>query len=464
MSSKNVTIKEFVDSTALEEEHVDSTVHYEAESFSELKTDVNALEKSDGEKENDKDEEDLPDEVIIEVDPNIMRLRLSMKKLHCVRNLRRFRKVFMDLHKLSKLEITKIEEPDPNHMEKLGKEFDKLTKLMRNTKVIKIFDAISNILFMNPNYESFVYKLTGRELLSIFVFAGYPEFSLEFYRHRITRSTVQGKIYILARRVLYHWMQILFQKNSLVNLDRLFEYLNLFTFYYIIHMNNDRMHKINDLFQRWYYDDKQKDEIEESESLSAKEKIDILENIEKRKASTLKLLKKFYPKFDVEALDEYKKRVDKAKETVYDAFWDKIQKDLEENSSEAFIRVLSDLRMELLSMVPECEKKDKLVTEMNEYFDIEFIKQIIDNKCYNSHSFYALCNYIMSIFEQIQSPARTLVMKKEWDKVVDNVKDKEDLERNKSYMHFLFKELDNLKDSIIAINVLDSMGINVFAL
>ena len=81
--------------------------------------------------------------------------------------------------------------------------------------IVKIFNAISNILFMVPTTESFVYKLTGKELLSIFIFAGYPEFSLGIYRDNdninnvSSDSSVQEKLHIISKKILKLWIKIL---------------------------------------------------------------------------------------------------------------------------------------------------------------------------------------------------------------------------------------------------------------
>lgn len=395
---------------------------------------------------------------------HINNLKQQMKYLNCARNLRRFRRCFVDLHKLSSLNISELNEANPRHMDEIGEKYDKLIELMQNDIIIRIFSALSKVLFSPPNNEGFLYKLTGRELLTVFSFAGFPEFSLEFYRHRVDKTSIQGRLHLTAKKVLQLWMKIILKIDSHKNVLKLTEYLNLFTFYYVIHMNNDRMHKINQLFLKWYNEEKEKEDAKNNESLDHKKRSQILRLIENRQKVTLRDIKKFYENFDDSILEKFKTMVDENRDIVFKAFWDRIQEDLESGNSSAFIRVLAELKAELLGILPESKKKREIMEGMKDKFDLPFIKSMVDNKVYGSDNFYGFCNYVLSIFEAMQAPSRTPVMKREWDNLVDKVNEHTDMEKCREYLKFMFKELELLKDSVTTIKVLDSLGVNVFAL
>ena len=398
-----------------------------------------------------------------------MKLQLTMKLLRCFKNLRRFRKMFVDLYSVSSFNLLSINQADPTHMEKLGKKFDKLEVHLNQAIVQKIFWGLARVLYSSPNNKLSRYKLQGRELASIFIFAGYPEFSLEFYRGQESLNTIQGRLHLTAKKTIQLWMKIVLgrthQSPKLVDLHdtlKFIEHINLFTFYYVIHMNNDRMYKINQLFIKWYNEEHEKDTVDASDGYSFEKKKEVIRVLNRKQTDTLKMIKRFYKEFDENILVKYKQLVQDSKDITYKTFWEKIKNDLDVGKNESFLKVLIELRSGILNLIPSCQKKQDILKEMNEQFDIPFIKLKLDHKCFEIDFFTQTCEYLLQVFEMLQSNARTPIMKKKWKQLISNSTDDDTMTKYKKYLSFMFTELDDVHESISTMNVLNSLGINVF--
>jgi len=349
-----------------------------------------------------------------------------------------------------------------NNLKDIDKNFDKLSFKLHDKKLIKNFNNISNIIFNKAINKDIIYKLSGKELLSIFIFYGFPEYSLELDRDKADLKTIQGKIYICSIKIVSIWKEIINNLNILKNIRKIIEYVKLFSFYFVIHMNNDKMHKINELFQKWYEEEITKDEVKNRKEILEYEKKNLLSIIDDQQKNTIKLLKKFYKNFDNKILENYKVQCNLIKDTFDKAFWNIIKDDLQNNSPESFIKILQELKKNILHLVPECNNKNKLKKELDEYFDCEFIYKQLSGNSYTFKQFFNLCTYILGILEKLQAPKRTKLMKQEWKKISDN--NTESLDNYKNYLKFLFNEVDFIREDINNLNILNKLNINIFNL
>jgi hypothetical protein len=380
-------------------------------------------------------------------DNNVKILQRTIKQLYCIRNIRRFRRCFIDLYKLCN---NKLNKNDPQYMNKLGCNYDKLIKLMRNKTVIKIFTALSNILYTKPNRDDI--KLDGKELIMIFAFYGYPEFTLE-----IVHDT-NNKVYLTAKKIVQIWIKILNQQNQIANINILIDYLNLFSYYYKIHMFNDKAIKINQLLMRWYTEEREKENTNNDDNIDKDRKKLVLDMLNTNQQSTIKIIKRFYKDFDEEILVEYKNMVDNIETTVHKAFWNRIEDDFRNNNYKSFTNILSEIKIEILKLT-----SNKLLQELDEKFDIEFIEQMLYNSAYDKQDFENLCNYLVSIIETLQAQVRTPVMRKEWNELC-STNNNQELSTFIDYMKFIFNEIKLIKENISTLKILDSIGINPFTI
>ena len=382
-----------------------------------------------------------------------------MKQLYCIRNITRFKKCFMDLYSRTQYSNINLDKNNPLYMHQLGEKYDKLVELMQNKTVIKIFTAISNILYTKPNRECI--KLEGKELLMIFAFYGFPEFTLDYHKDTLNNThkicTIQEKLYVTTKKILHIWIQILNQTNQIKNLNKLIDYLNLFSYYFKVHMNNDRVYKINQLFIKWYNKETEKEKTINDDSIDGNKKKVITELLTKKQHNTIVHIKKFYKDFNTASLIEYKKLLDNIEKTVHNAFWDKIEEEFNMGNYESFISVLNEIRTDILKLVSR-----DIHNEIIENFDTEFIHQMLNNNAYSQQDFINLCNYLINVIESIQAPVRTSIMKAQWDELLN--REHSNMKDSISYIKFIFNELDIIKESLATIKILDTIGINPFTI
>lgn len=113
-------------------------------------------------------------------------------------------------------------------------------------------------------------------------------------------------------------------------------------------------------------------------------------------------------------------KYDIVKEIMDKAYWDKIEEDIESNNLDMVYSNLSELKTMLMDIIP----KSVETTFLNEYFDIEYIKHIVENGVFDKEYLFKLFNFVIKIL-------------KEWDSESFSVKyDRE------------VKELDNLEGSL----------------
>lgn len=117
-------------------------------------------------------------------------------------------------------------------------------------------------------------------------------------------------------------------------------------------------------------------------------------------------------------------KFDIVKEIMDKVYWDKIEEDLNENNLDIVYNNLNDLKITLLDIIP----KSVIKNDLNEYFDMDYIKHLVENNILDKEYLLGLFKYVINIL-------------KEWD--AESFKEKyenELIEINKvdgTYNHFI---------------------------
>lgn len=107
------------------------------------------------------------------------------------------------------------------------------------------------------------------------------------------------------------------------------------------------------------------------------------------------------------------------KEVMNNAYWDKVESDIEENKLDIIFNNLSELKTMLLDIIPKkTEKKEHVY--LNEYFDIEYIKHIVNNNCFDYEYLKKLFKFVISQLKEWDASAFTEKYDEEI-KLVDNM-------------------------------------------
>jgi hypothetical protein len=408
--------------------------------------------------------------------------------------MRRFDKMFYDTRALS-MSNPDIPRTDNMFISSLGVHFDNLTNHIQRKETLNITSAILNRLYsyMNTNlsHESKVEEdevdihtllsnmiapqLRARDLLCAFCFMGFPEFTLQKGPTELQKEkenkTVVYDIYNLSKKVVGAWSLVLNAPDKSLKqnekLRKFIKTLNMYANCFAMFMHGDRTAKVQEAIQRWYMGEKQKKDVENSK-YTYEEKEKLLATFNNHQAHLVKMLKKINPGFRDEQLVVYKTLMSRVEDNIQKGFWNKLKDELRSNNYKFFLDLLKEIRDSILALLPKRKTNSltqRIVNEFDEYFNMEYIKDMTDADAYSGTDFLHLADYLVGIIKDIQAPARTVDMIKEWaelnKKILTNeLKETED--KGAAIIKFLLDEVQMVKDNILALKVMTDFGINVF--
>jgi len=79
-------------------------------------------------------------------------------------------------------------------------------------------------------------------------------------------------------------------------------------------------------------------------------------------------------------------------------YWDKIEEDLNKNDLILFNRNMEELKNNIISLLPKADKN--ALKTLHDYFDLDYIKQLINHNIYTKENLYSLFNYIITTLQK----------------------------------------------------------------
>ena len=463
----------------------------------------------------------------------LSRFQKNYQKTRLLNFMVRFKKMFRDTRNIA-LKKPSLPRTESRFITVHGEQFDKLENHINNKVVQKIsFVLLKRVYrYLNTtmpeatNMEEMFNRIVAvqispKDFLCSFMFMGFPEFLLLKSPSELNKdkSTVQFAIFDLSRRMIGSWGLVMdvqdkiestlknLNKDDLSDEDRIenekllhnFKYaqkemlrkfiknLNMYSNCYAAFKEGDRVQKIQEAVQRWYYLEKNRNMVLTSKRYSEEQKKSSIAVFEKDQKNLCDMIKKIDPKFDFKYLDKYKTLIDKIEFNMEKSFWDSLEEDIKSDKCEMFSKMIKEIHDELVSLFPhknptagkkESEKvpldklredffkkfnRDKMEEEFKDKFDVDFIRQMAQNKAYTNEQFIGLANYILSIVKELQAPARTPLMLEEWKELLGKIEDGTYDTREKQgvqIVKFLLEEINNIKDHIIATHTMMQLGIN----
>lgn len=106
----------------------------------------------------------------------------------------------------------------------------------------------------------------------------------------------------------------------------------------------------------------------------------------------------------LEKIDDFvfafeQQKYDFVKEIMNKAYWDKIEEDIENNNLDIIYSNFSELKTVLLDIIPKTIDTHYL----NEYFDIDYIKHLVDNKIFDKEYLLKLFIFVIGILKEWDS-------------------------------------------------------------
>ena len=395
------------------------------------------------------------------------------------------KKIFYDTREYAFKKPT-ISRTDNAFMMAHGLNYDVLREYIQKKPVIDAVDLILNKLYayLNTTFANLcddftdqmeriiAPRLGGRDVLSAFCLAGFPEFALMKSPSELEneKGSIYYDIYSLSRKLIGAWGTILISPDKSYQqteaLRKFVKCLNMYSNCFAMFMHHDKISKVQEGIQRWYQVEKEKELIQKNSLLSENDKNASIKGFEDTQISLINIILKSDKNFKKEQLEKYKILMNRIENNMEKGFWDVLKSELHNNKYDFFLKLLKEVRDEILLLFPG-DKENKFRKDIDEKFgesfDMEFIKQMADHNAYSCSQFIALSSFLIETLKELQAPIRTLPMMEEWNRILDNPNGDPVEFENKgvNIIKFLLDEVQLVKDNIFSMQIMANFGINI---
>lgn len=385
---------------------------------------------------------------------------------------RKFKKLFTNLNKLHK-STTELTPEHNKYIPELGKDFDRLTNHMQNKTVLKITGVFLTRFYRMLNFghqnasqmEVIAPQITPQILLASYVIAGYPEFALSAHHHQLEspRDKIDRgyDVYVLAKDVIKYLTYVSDKKGEITSyeLSQLVKSINMFANCFLVWKNADAIDKTNELIQRIYYTNKTIDEVNDSSKYSDEQKTETLAVLEEQKNKIIDSLKKINPNMKNENIDLYNKLTDEMHSNYQKAYWDLVAKELEENKSQMFVKVIEGVIDDFKKLRPNKEVFHSEVQNKTSSLMESIVNDIEKGEMEDENLIKMIDNFV-SWANFLQSPARENDTKQLWYTLRESIEEKY-LGEHSSYipkvLEFVCSTIQDIKDDILSFYVMNKM-------
>ena len=301
--------------------------------------------------------------------------------------------------------------------------FNNLTKFINKKNIIY---AINNIL--NKYYDWLYYgsgkkafdliapQIEAKQFLSCYVIYYFPQFILNNDVTDIT--TIDSVLYDFASELIISIDALNIQhaesstpKGSYF-IKTLNKYINCFNEFMII----DRRIKLKELIDKWTDLEKTKTQVQKNDRYEDKE--DIVQLLEDQQDKTIKYIKIIDNTFNIEQLYEFYKLTELIETTMVRCYFDNLENDILESKYIILKNVLTEIKENLINL------HKKIETELNEYFDIDFIVQQLEHNVFSFENFIGLVDYCIKWIVFLQAPFRNDTTLHKWYIIKEDANDR----------------------------------------
>jgi hypothetical protein len=334
------------------------------------------------------------------------------------------------------------------------KDFNNMTKYINNKMIISnvndILNKYYNWLYYNTNITDYILiapMISAKQFLSSFLFYYYPEFVT-------TENNIINDDIIKFSKNLINLFNDILHNNILLYCDTvrkfvksLNQYINCFNQFMI----QDKQIKTKELIDKWIDLEKTKNLIYKNDKYE--DKANVILCMEEEQNKTIKYIKIIDNNFDTDILNHIYKLNITIEETMVLCYFDNLKKDIISNEYKILKNVLTEIKDNIIMLYKKSEK------ELDEYMDVDFIIQKINNNVFPIEDFISIADYCISWIKILQAPIKTENTMKKWDIIktsvdIDNINMEE---YGKVYaniatstIHFILDELVDIKNDIIS--------------
>ena len=386
-----------------------------------------------------------------------------------LRNLIQSRKMIEELNFLIHPDL-EVDHTSYQYLTVLGNHFDQLTDFIRQPVVLKTMDQILEQYYRVVNFGAVnkisnlvvAPQITGRIFLSAYVLAGYPEFALSRHHHQLEKAAsprdLEYDIYVLANELIIDLFRLT-RDNTLVSAHhvKFRKSMNRYSNCFMIWSNQDKMKKMNELFEAWHANAQTMDEVYNSDKYDEKQKEDVLAILARSQEKLFVEAKKLTPDVDIKKFQLYHQTKLSLTQVMQKAYWDKLQQDLNKGNYE----MVMALYLEIVQTMKGLRNGNK---DFSEHLDdkIAPLIQEIKNKTLTKKTLMEISSHLAQIISLLQSPVKTSDSLMVW-KAVRSVSESLSLEATlPKVLEYMYSALQEIKDDLVGIYAMMMMGINPF--
>jgi len=265
--------------------------------------------------------------------------------------------------------------------------FDEFTKYINSKKVLQIVEKILQLLNIKNNCKSVL--ISPR----IFISGWYI---LKYHSEIFTNKNDLEKL-IIEKIIQISKIIILNNIKTTDDIDFFVQIIYEYEKQFILWKNNDKIITLNEFINRYSNINKSIKLISNSSTFESKE--NILQELENQKDDIINMALKFDKKINKDFFNKSYKIYSNIEKITEEAYWNLINKELQENN---YSLVLSNLEFIINTLCSFSFDNDYI----KKVFDIEKIKQKINNN--DPEYFFILANSFYYQWRKLSSPFRDI--------------------------------------------------------
>ena len=290
--------------------------------------------------------------------------------------------------------------------------FDKMQENLIDKKILTIVNILLNRInrYMNPEQRS-IPRSMGRIFLSAYI--------IKYHSNKI--FTQIDKILleqlVLISKQLIDYVENIFLKTKNYkhySMDRFAFLFNNYFINYNILRERDKIGLIQELYQEYSNTTITKKYITNGTKYSPEQKIHVLSVIDKHMNDIKKSIKLLDNEFDIQKFEQIVSLEDKIKRNISEKYWSEMVNEIKGEKYELLLENLLNLKEVILSLTPESIKNREKI-DMNEYMDIDFLKQRLEHNTLDESQILLLCRYLMDKVKNLQAQVRDNDMEQFWE-------------------------------------------------
>lgn len=284
--------------------------------------------------------------------------------------------------------------------------YDETVKILCDKKTIDCFDEFLTRINRIIDPSSVDYKGRQKNLSRILLSA----YLLKYYSEDVfTNIDIQIKIQLCEMgsslvKIIEHTFlsSNIYRTFSLEMFGFIF---NTYVVNYRIILEADKQHLIKELYKEFVNLSRTKSYVVKGTKYDDAQKVKIIMVLDGSIYNVFRHIKLIDTKFDIKRINKTYLMEEKTKTSFSDQFWESLGSEIDLGNFENVIKLLDKIKLIICDMSPTSTKQS-IKLELDEYLDIDFIKQKLGFNVMSKIEIMNLCQYVWKKLESLQSSAR----------------------------------------------------------